>query len=69
MADSTSLDPVAYRCDRRKDQLPQENGYVVLRCLAEDVGRALDAVLDATLRVLAIASRQRGPSLSSTKRR
>jgi len=29
-------DPVAYRRDRRKDQLLQENGYLVLRFLAED---------------------------------
>jgi superfamily II DNA or RNA helicase/very-short-patch-repair endonuclease len=46
-------DPVAYRRDRRKDQLLQENGYFVLRFLAEDVGKNLDAVLDAILRVLA----------------
>jgi very-short-patch-repair endonuclease len=45
-------DPVAYRRDRRKDQLLQENGYFVLRFLAEDVGRELDSVLDAVLRVL-----------------
>src|SRR4030095_12331186 len=52
-------DPVAYRRDRRKDQLLQENGYFVLRFLAEDVGKELDAVLDAILRVLA-RSRQEG---------
>jgi superfamily II DNA or RNA helicase/very-short-patch-repair endonuclease len=46
-------DPVAYRRDRRKDQLLQENGYFVLRFLAEDIGKELDAVLDAILRVLA----------------
>jgi very-short-patch-repair endonuclease len=46
-------DPVAYRRDRRKDQLLQENGYFVLRFLAEDVGKDLDAVLDGILRVLA----------------
>jgi superfamily II DNA or RNA helicase/very-short-patch-repair endonuclease len=46
-------DPIAYRRDRRKDQLLQENGYFVLRFLAEDVGKALDAVLDGILRVLA----------------
>jgi very-short-patch-repair endonuclease len=46
-------DPIAYRRDRRKDQLLQENGYLVLRFLAEDVGKELDAVLDAILRVLA----------------
>ena len=52
-------DPVAYRRDRRKDQLLQENGYFVLRFLAEDVGRELDAVLDAILRAL---SRRASPS-------
>jgi very-short-patch-repair endonuclease len=39
-------DPVAYRRDRRKDQLLQENGYLVLRFLADDVGRGLDLILD-----------------------
>ena len=42
----------AYRRDRRKDQLLQEHGYFVLRFLAEDVGRNLDAVLDAIQRTL-----------------
>jgi very-short-patch-repair endonuclease len=32
-------DPVAYRRDRRKDRLLQEQGYLVLRFLAEDVAR------------------------------
>jgi very-short-patch-repair endonuclease len=45
-------DPVAYRRDRRKDQVLQENGYLVVRFLAEDVGRELDVVLDAILRAL-----------------
>jgi superfamily II DNA or RNA helicase len=45
-------DPIAYRRDRRKDQLLQENGYLVLRFLAEDVGKDLDLVLDAILRSL-----------------
>jgi superfamily II DNA or RNA helicase len=45
-------DPVAYRRDRRKDQLLQENGYLVLRFLAQDVGKELDLVLDAILRAL-----------------
>jgi superfamily II DNA or RNA helicase/very-short-patch-repair endonuclease len=45
-------DPEAYRRDRRKDQLLQENGYFVLRFLAEDVGKELDRVLDAILRVV-----------------
>jgi very-short-patch-repair endonuclease len=42
----------AYRRDRRKDLLLQENGYFVLRFLAEDVGKHLDAVLDAIMRAL-----------------
>ena len=46
-------DPVAYRRDRRKDQLLQENGYIVLRFLADDVAKDLDLVLDAILRVFA----------------
>jgi len=45
-------DPIAYRRDRRKDQLLQENDYLVLRFLAEDVGTDLDLVLDAILRSL-----------------
>ncbi len=43
----------AYRRDRRKDALLQENGYFVLRFLAEDVGKRLDHVLDTILRALA----------------
>ncbi len=45
-------DADAYRRDRRKDALLQENGYLVLRFLTEDVGRCLDQVLDAILRAL-----------------
>jgi len=45
-------DPVVYRRDRRKDQLLQQNGYLVLRFLAEDVGKELDLVLDGILRSL-----------------
>jgi len=45
-------DPDAYRRDRRKDALLQENGYLVLRFLAEDVGKYLDQVLDSILRAL-----------------
>jgi very-short-patch-repair endonuclease len=45
-------DPVAYRRDRRKDQLLQENDYLVLRFLAEDLAKELNAVLDAILRSL-----------------
>jgi very-short-patch-repair endonuclease len=42
----------SYRRDRRKDQLLQENGYFVLRFLAEDVGKQLDTVLDSIHRAL-----------------
>jgi very-short-patch-repair endonuclease len=45
-------DPVAYGRDRRKNQLLQENGYLVLRYLAEDLAKELDAVLDGILRSL-----------------
>ncbi|MEX2273552.1 MAG: DEAD/DEAH box helicase family protein [Vicinamibacterales bacterium] len=45
-------DPIAYRRDRRKDQVLQENGYLVLRFLAEDVGKELDLVLDSILRAV-----------------
>ena len=54
-------DPAAYRRDRRKDQLLQENGYLVLRFLAQDIGTELDLVLDAITR--AISHR---PPISST---
>lgn len=36
----------AYRRDRRKDFLLQQNGYLVLRFLAEDAGKQLDHILD-----------------------
>ena len=42
-----------YRRDRRKDALLQENGYLVLRFLAEDLATPLDAVLDQVERALA----------------
>ncbi len=42
----------AYRRDRRKDLLLQENGYFVIRFLAADVGRRLDTILDTILRAL-----------------
>ena len=57
--DQHLADPAAYRRDRRKDLLLQENGYVVLRFLAQDIGKDLDRVLDTILRVL--ARRPRGP--------
>jgi very-short-patch-repair endonuclease len=46
-------DPAAYRRDRRKDALLQENGIHILRFLAEDLSRHLDATLDAVLRAIA----------------
>ncbi|MDZ4198600.1 MAG: DUF559 domain-containing protein [Kiritimatiellia bacterium] len=45
-------DPKAYSRDRRKDALLQENGYFVLRFLAEDVSQHLSEVLDAILRAM-----------------
>jgi very-short-patch-repair endonuclease len=51
-------DAEAYRRDRRKDLLLQENGYFVLRFLAEDVGQRLDIVLDAILRALSHRRRE-----------
>lgn len=46
-------DAEAYRRDRRKDALLQENGYRILRFLTSDVTERLDAVLDRILRALA----------------
>ncbi len=46
-------DPVIYRRDRRKDALLQESGCHVLRLLAEDLGKHLDATLDAIIRAVA----------------
>jgi len=46
-------DVEAYRRDRQKDAFLQEHGFFVLRFLAEDLAKQLDAVLDAILRVLA----------------
>jgi superfamily II DNA or RNA helicase len=54
----------AYRRDRRKDFLLQESGYLVLRFLAEDVGKRLDEVLNAIIRALSHRSR-RPPSAAS----
>ncbi|MEI7836899.1 MAG: DUF559 domain-containing protein, partial [Planctomycetota bacterium] len=51
--DQRFVDPDAYRRDRHKDVLLQENGYFVLRFLAEDVGKSLDDVLDTIFRTLA----------------
>lgn len=51
----------AYRRDRLKDYLLQENGYCVLRFLAEDLGTHLDHVLDTILRALSHEWVQHGP--------
>ena len=53
-------DPEAYRRDRHKDALLQEQGYFVLRFLAEDAGKHLDDILDTILRTLAHRLRDRG---------
>jgi len=45
-------DAEAYRRDRRKDTLLQQNGYLVLRFLAEDTGKSLDQILDTILAAL-----------------
>jgi superfamily II DNA or RNA helicase/very-short-patch-repair endonuclease len=45
-------DAEAYRRDRRKDTLLQQNGYFVLRFLAEDAGKRLDQVLDTIMAAL-----------------
>ncbi len=45
-------DPEAYRRDRRKDFLLQENGYLVLRFLTDDVSKRLSDVLDTLTRIL-----------------
>jgi len=52
-------DAEAYRSDRRKDALLQQNGYFVLRFLAEDVGKHLDLILDAVLTALAHREKNR----------
>ena len=51
-------DAEAYRRDRRKDALLQENGYLVLRFLAEDVGKHLDLILDTILTALVCRKRR-----------
>jgi very-short-patch-repair endonuclease len=56
----------AYRRDRRKDFLLQENGYLVLRFLAEDVGKRLDEVLNAIIRALSHRGRRPPSTVSSS---
>jgi superfamily II DNA or RNA helicase/very-short-patch-repair endonuclease len=50
----------AYRRDRRKDAVLQENGCFVLRFLPQDVGRNLVGVLDTILRAMAHQRRHCG---------
>src|SRR5687768_12322404 len=57
----------AYRRDRRKDLLLQQNGYLVLRFLAEDLGKCLDQVLDSILAAI-VHQRARQASLSDESR-
>ena len=51
-------DSEAYRRDRRKDALLQENGCFVLRFLTEDVGKHLDNILDTILRAISYQRRR-----------
>jgi len=53
-------DAEAYRRDRRKDALLQQNGYFVLRFLADDMGKNLDSVLDTILAALVHQKNSRG---------
>lgn len=54
-------DADTYRRDRRKDALLQQNGYLVLRFLAEDAGKRLGDILDSLLAALV----QRAPATNS----
>jgi len=62
-----TVDPEAYRRDRRKDRLLQQNGYFILRFLAEDVGKDLDGVLDSILQSLAGRERSRPNIMRATR--
>ncbi len=48
----------AYRRDRSKDLLLQENGWIVVRVLADDIAEKLDDLLDCVLRLLAAKGRR-----------
>jgi very-short-patch-repair endonuclease len=49
-------DEEAWRHDRRKDSLLQQNGFFILRFLAADTGKHLDSVLDSILSILTTRS-------------
>ncbi len=44
--------PETYRRDRQKDLLLQENGWLIMRLLADDIAEKLDELLDTVLRLL-----------------
>ncbi|MEJ6581387.1 MAG: DEAD/DEAH box helicase family protein [Akkermansiaceae bacterium] len=54
-------DPSAYRRDRRKDALLQENHYFILRFLTTDLGKNLDQVLDRIQRTMTHLSHKQTP--------
>jgi len=49
---SIATDDTAYRRDRSKDLLLQENGWIVMRVLADDIAEKFDDLLDCVLRLL-----------------
>ena len=62
-------DAEAYRSDRRKDALLQQNGYFVLRFLAEDVGKNLDHILDTIIATLVHRERRKNTDALFSKKR
>ena len=58
-------DEEAWRRDRRKDVLLQQHGYFILRFLATDAGKRLDAVLDPILATLT----SRSPTCSDASKK
>jgi hypothetical protein len=54
-------DADAYRRDRRKDIVLQEHGFLVVRVLAGDVVRRLEAILDQVLAAVAFRTRGNTP--------
>src|SRR5262249_54995401 len=62
-------DPEAYRRDRRKDRLLQHNGYLILRFLAEDIGKDLDGILDSILQSLTGRERLRSNIMRASRMR